>query len=299
MNNLVKAWPLFLMTLCFARLGYAQDIEKKAQLSFSAGRQQEDFNWSIAGNSNGTSPNVLSELKWKNVTGQNYSALLLWNAWGKISFIADYSYVNVRSGAVNDMDYNGDNRTGPVYTGNFSDNKGHTGSWSVGAGYTLFNNLLFSLIPYAGYGVNDQYLYLADLTGQTPGLNSSYQANWKGPFVRVISSLKIYRRLKFTADVTYNQANYNSQGDWDLIDEFQHPVSYRQVAKGYGINANARLACNITHNIAVSIGYGYFNWQTGNGDDTLYLSSGGVDKTRLNGVSRNGYRLVGGVGLSL
>jgi|SRR6185437_11935101 len=277
----------------------AQDIDKKVQASFSVGRQLEDFHWSIAGNGNGANPNVLSELKWKNVSGRAYSASLQWNIWRKISFFADYGRVAVNSGAVNDVDYGGDNRTKPIYTGNFSDNKGYTDSWSVGAGYIFFNTRLFSLAPYAGYTKNDQYLYLVDLTGQLRNLNSSYLAGWKGAFLKLLSSIKIVKSLKVAVDITCNQVTYSAQGNWNLISEFQHPVSYRHEANGYGLNTNARLIYNITHHIAIDIGYSYFDWETGDGNDMLYLISGSVDKTRLNGVSRYGYQVAGGIILSL
>ncbi|MDF2431745.1 MAG: hypothetical protein JWP44_1376 [Mucilaginibacter sp.] len=299
MIKFIKVCLLILIILHNVPVLQAQDIEKKLQLSLSTGSQKEDFHWSIAGNSNGQNPNVFSELKWKNISGQNYNAAVQWNAWRRFSLFAGYNRLSVTSGSVNDMDYQGDNRTSPTYTGNFSDNKGNTSSWSAGAGYVIFNNKLFSLVPYAGYGGNVQNLYLVDLTGQFPGLNSSYFAHWNGPFIKVTSSLKIWRGLKLMGDVTYNQDNYTAQGNWNLINEFQHPVSYKHVAKGYGINANARLAFSITRNIALNIGYNYYNWQTGNGTDQLYLASGQVDNTRLNGVYRNGHQVIGGVILSL
>ena len=277
----------------------AQNIEKKVQLSLSAGQQQEDFHWSIAGNSNGQNPNVLSELKWKNISGLNYAAALKWNIWKNISLYADYNHQLIKSGTVNDMDYSGNNRNAPVYTGNFNDNKGYTSSFNSGAGYVVFNNNLFSLIPYIGYGTSTQSLYLVDLTGQFPTLNSTYRANWNGPFVKVSSSVRLTRLLKLTGNITYNQVNYNAQGDWNLINEFQHPVSYRHDAKGYGLNANAGLAFGITHNIALNISYSYFSWETGTGFDQLYLATGQIDKTQLNGAVFNGFNISGGIDFSL
>ncbi|MDB4900956.1 MAG: hypothetical protein JWQ63_237 [Mucilaginibacter sp.] len=291
---------IFFLTILFnLHFGYAQDIEKKAQLSLSTGWQQEDFHWSIAGNINGQNPNILSELKWKNVNGLNYAAALKWNVWKKISVYGDYNRQFIKSGSVNDMDYNGDNRTAPIYTGNFSDNKGYTSSFNAGAGYILFNNNLFSLIPYIGYGVSTQALYLVDLTGQFPTLNSTYQSNWKGPFIKVNSSIRLLQPLKLTAGIAYHQVNYSAQGDWNLINEFQHPVSYRHNADGYGLNANAMLVFSITHYIAVNISYGYFNWETGTGYDQLYLSTGQIDKTQMNGAAFKGFDIAGGIDISM
>lgn len=296
---LLKFCYVILTIFCCTQFARAQNIEQKVQLSVGTGEQYENFNWSIAGNQNGQNPNVLSELKWKNISGPAYTASLQWNIWRRFSLYGDYNRMAVHSGSVSDMDYSADNRTMPVYTANFSDNKGYTASWSAGAGYVIFNNQRFSLIPYVGYSASTEYLYIVDLSGQFPTLNSTYHVNWKGEFIKITSSLKIVHALKLAAAFTYNQAHYTAQGDWNLINEFRHPVSYSHVADGYGIGANARLVYNITPNVAVNIGYSYYNWQTGTGNDQLYLATGEVDKTQLNGVYRNGFQWVGGVVLSL
>ncbi len=278
---------------------YGQDIEKNLQVSVSAGRQEEDFHWSIAGNLSGQNPNVLSELKWKDVTGTNFNASIQWNVWRRFSVYADYNRVNVHSGNINDADYAGDNRTEPTYNENFADNKGYTTAWNAGAGYIIFNNSLFSLTPYFGYTKSSQLFYITDNSGQFSGLNSSYEAWWKGAFLKVRSSLKIWSNLKAMVDVTYSQVSYSANGDWNLISQFQHPLSYSHSAKGYGINAGAKLVYNINRYIGLNVGYNYFNWQTGNGTDQLYLVTHEIDKTQLNGVYRNGYTFNVGVVFSL
>lgn len=294
MKKLITFCAFILAVMLAAVKGKAQDIQK-LQFSISAGRQVEDFNWSIAGNISGQSPNVLSELKWKNVKGLGYSSALQWNLWHKLVLNGGYSRVSVSSGNVSDIDYTADNRTQPNYDQNFTDNKGYTSAWFAGAGYAVLNNNQLSLTPFIGYGINRQSLYIIDLTGQFPNLNSNYEANWKGLFLQVKSSLKIWRALKLAANVTYNQVTYNAQGDWNLIGQFQHPVSYRHSAKGYGINAGLSMNYNITTNITINAGYSYFNWETGNGTDQLYLSSGQVDKTQMNGVYRKGQLIGGGI----
>src|SRR5258708_2089003 len=100
MNKFINFFScLVLLLLSDIYCGYAQETKKKIQLTFSAGHQQEDFHWSIAGNNNGANPNVLSELKWKNVSGQDYSTSLQWNIWRKFSLFADYNRVSVNSGS--------------------------------------------------------------------------------------------------------------------------------------------------------------------------------------------------------
>lgn len=278
---------------------YAQDAEPKLQLSLSSGYQHENFHWSIAGNANGQDPNIYSELKWKNVSGTAYNASIQYNVWNKIILYGSYNRVSVKSGSVSDVDYSKDNRNGPVYDENFSDNKGSTLTWMAGAGYKLFNNKLFCLTPYIGYTRNIQNLYIVDETGQFPTLNSSYQAYWKGCFIKVISSIKIWRSLKASVNITYNQANYNSRGDWNLIEQFKHPISYTQIADGYGINAGAQLSYHIIRQLSIFAEFNYFDWETGNGTDTLYLTTGENDKTQFNAAFRNGYQASGGLKLNL
>lgn len=276
---------------------YAQSI-RKLQLSLLTGYEQQDLTWSIAGNAAGQSPNVLSELQFKNIGGQSITGALQWNVWNRIIFTADYSRVFIKTGTVADNDYSADNRTQPVYGAVFNSDKGYTQAWSFGAGYHLFNNNTFSLIPSAGYIISRQSLFLLDRTGNFPDLNSTYETNWKGPYVKANAILRLINKLKLNVNLGYNQVNYNAKADWNLIQNFQHPVSYRHTAKGFGVDANAGLAYDITSNIAVNLGGGYFTWQTGKGIDELFLNSGGSDKTQLNKVNRKGYRLFGGLILS-
>jgi hypothetical protein len=288
---------------CFAlALGtqqlYAQSIEKKLQLSLATGYQQENFHWSIAGSITGQNPNIYSELKWKRLSGQSINAVAQWNIWKRFSIYADYSRQFISSGTITDTDYGADNRSNPTYNETFNGDKGNTQAWSAGAGFILFNNEFFSLIPYAGYGVSTQALHLFDRSGNFPNLNSTYQTTWKGPFIKVTSSIRLLKKLKFAADVTYNQVSYNGKANWNLIQSFQHPVSYRHHATGYGINAAGQFVYTVYHHLDVHAGGGYFSWQTGAGTDELYLNNGQTDKTQLNEAVRNGFRLQGGIGLA-
>jgi hypothetical protein len=276
---------------------HAQSLQKKLQLDLSTGYQREDLKWSIAGNLDGQNPNIYSELQWKKVGGQSIAAALQWNFWNKLMLMGAYQRVSIKSGTVRDNDYSGDNRTNPAYDQLFDADKGFTRDIAIGLGYKLIDNETFSLTPYAGYSASKQSLHLLDRNGQYADLNSTYDTDWKGPFIKATAALKLAKKLTQQGDLTYIQSNYNSKADWNLIPTFQHPVSYRHTAKGYGIDAGAAVAYSITKNIAVNLGGGYFTWQTGEGIDELFLSSGGSDKTQLNGVDRKGYKL--SVGLVL
>lgn len=289
----------FLWLMISTRALYAQSGNNKLQFNITDGYQRESFHWSIAGNSNGQNPNVFSELKWTKLGGQSIAASMQWNVYQKFSVYADYNRLFITSGSVNDSDYSIDNRTDNTYNETFNAGKGNTQGWAIGAGYQLINNDWLRLIPYAGYSDNRQSLYLYDDGSRFPGLNSSYQTQWKGAFIKAIASFKLIEKLKFNTDITYNQVSYNARGNWNLITTFQHPISYRHHANGYGINMNGALAYSISKFIAIQAGGGYLHWQTGNGTDDLYLNSGEVDKTQMNGAFRNGFRVFGGLIVSL
>jgi hypothetical protein len=297
---LFRVGLLFIVVLytCTSIL-HAQDSENKIQLSAGAGYQRENFHWSIAGNANGQNPNVYSELKWKAIEGNDYDFALQWNPWHRFLLLADYNRSLTTAGTSNDTDYQGDNRTNPIYNQSFNSNKGGTSAWAGGIGYLLFKNKVWRISPYLGYGINYQSYYLLGNDGDFGQLNSSYKTQWRGPFIKVISVLNITNRFKLAADLTYSQVTYSAAADWNLIETFQHPVSFRHSADGYGIDAGAKLVFKINHFLSANIGAAYFNWETGNGTDQLYLTTGETDKTQLNGVVRNGFKVSLGVNLQL
>ncbi|MBV8389567.1 MAG: hypothetical protein JO080_07205 [Mucilaginibacter sp.] len=292
---------IFLATLTYFFCYLSAQAQEANKLQFSAGGgyQKENFHWSIAGNSNGQNPNIYSELKWKNISGVMWNVALQWNFYERLLLTGSYNRSGTTSGTSNDTDYGGDNRTRPVYNQNFNSNKGNTSAWSVGAGYKLIDNKIVKLDSYAGYGVHYQSYYLLGDEGYQGQLNTSYKPQWKGPFVRFASNIQFMKNLGAFADVTYDQVKYNAAADWNLIQNFQHPVSFRQSANGYGIDVSAGLYFTVNRYLVINAGVGFFNWETGNGIDTLYLANGGMEKTQMNGATRNGSHFNLGVSIRL
>ena len=276
----------------------AQNISKRLQFGLSSGYERHNLNWSIAGNISGQSPNIFSELNWKGVSGPSVSAMMQYTLWKRFVGMASYSHVFIRLGRVTDHDYNGDNRTNTVYNETFNSNRGNLYQWNIGLGYELINNENFSLVPFAGYESSRQSLSILDLSGNFPELNSNYVPAWKGAFIKCVAQVKLNSIFKLLADISYNQSHYTATADWNVIQTFQHPVSYRHTANGYRINANAALSCRVMNNLAINVGAGYLTATTGTGVDELFLSAGGSDKTQLNGVNSIGHRFFGGILLS-
>jgi hypothetical protein len=299
MGKFLVPYSLLFLCIVYAGIVRAQNGENKIQLSVATGYQNENFHWAIAGNVNGQNPNIYSELKWKAIQGPLCSLALQWNVWDHFLLLADYGRSFIRSGTSNDTDYSGDNRTGPVYNQSFNSNKGSTSAWSAGVGYLLFKNKLWSLSPYLGYGINYQTYYLLGNEGDLGQLNTSYKTQWQGLFLKIKPTFNINDRLKIVADLTYNQLKYSAAADWNLIEAFQHPVSFRHSADGYGIDADAKLVFKINRYFSANMGAAFFNWETGNGTDQLYLTTGESDKTQLNEVIRNGFRVELGLSVLL
>jgi hypothetical protein len=274
---------------------------RRLQVNISAGYQQENFHWSIAGNSSGQDPNVYSELKWQRISGPALRAALHWNPYKKWQLFADGSRVFTTAGRVQDRDYGLDNRNDVLYDQRFDSHQGYGYSAAAAVGYRLVERPRWQFTPFIGYGLDGQSLSILDPGGMVAFLNSRYTAKWKGLLVRTEASGQFGRRRSslsrwyWEASLTYDQADYSATADWNLISQFAHPVSFRHTADGYGLDAKTALHYRIGRHIALRAGPGFFTWQTGTGIDALYLSAGGTDKTRLNGVSRNGWTAEAGI----
>ncbi len=266
----------------------------KLEVKVSAGYERQDFRWSIAGNSAGQDPNVYSELKWHGIGGPSGTVDLLWKVDRRWRVFVSGSRVLTRSGTMTDTDYGLDNRYDPIYHQQFNAGTGHSEAASLGVGYCLLNGGRFRLTPYIGFGIDAQYFPIVDPIVDPGGpfaeLNSSYSARWLGPLVKADASWRLCGRLEAVAEAEYHQVDYRASADWNLIPTFAHPLSFRHTADGYGIELSAGWRYTVSRRVGLELGAGYFNWQTGTGIDQLYLSTGGTDRTQLNGVVREGWR---------
>ncbi|MFD0793634.1 hypothetical protein ACFQZX_08390 [Mucilaginibacter litoreus] len=290
-----KLFTICFLLLRYTGLVYAQTDSSRLQITASGGYEQLNLKWSIAGNINGEKPNILSELRWKNVAGSVINGSLNWRLWKRVYAIAGYSRVFIKAGTVTDDDYNGDNRTNQIYHDLFNGNLGFARHWLAGAGYCLVNKGPLTLCPYIGYSENTQSLHILDRTGNSPDLNSTYETRWKGPFIKVLATYALYDKIQFNGIINYQQSVYSAKANWNFIQTFQHPVSYRHTANGYWLTAGLSCSYIFNHQLSFMIGAEQYYAKTGNGTDELFLITGPSQKTQLNNVSLNGYRIFGGL----
>ncbi|OAQ41771.1 hypothetical protein A5893_01250 [Pedobacter psychrophilus] len=269
----------------------AQD---RFEFSISTAYQQSDFKWSIAGSANGTNPNVYSELIWKNLRGPAFQTSLKTKLWKGLFIQGSVNYSAIIGGSANDTDYADDNRVNPVFEANLQSDKGYTADYLITVGYKYKNKKL-SISPYLGYGKSTQSMFLLDENIEE--LNTSYKANWSGPFVGFIFDAQLKTNLHLETDFAYHQLGYHAKADWNLIDNFAHPVSFKHTANGFALNGKITVVYTFYKSSAFFIDVQKSFWNTGAGIDELFYDNGDIAFTKLNQVERNSNNL--GLGLKL
>jgi len=265
-------------------------------LSIGAGFQHDDFRWSIAGNSQGQDPNIYSELIYKSLQGPAIHTQLRWHISRAIALQGAFSTTNTTRGTATDTDYLHDNRTTPTYQGYFDSDEGHTRQWQVQAGYSFLRRSVCRLTVWAGYSIYNQQVYLLDNDGSSdPNLHSSYDTRWRGPLATLESRFTFSPHFFTTLSATYHQTDYRSQANWNVIESFNHPLSFEQTAKGYraAFSIAPQIACS--SHLVIFLNGTYTAADMGTGVDKLYLKSGDIPQTQFNGAKGTAFRAVAGI----
>lgn len=277
---------LLLISVCITNSLMAQKIS----FYIAPGYQAANSRWSIAGNSNGTNPNIYSELIWKDLQCANLQAGIgyQYKQWG---VRLNYNESFTQGGKVTDTDYGADDRKQPVYEGVFQDNKGHLLNLDVTFTYKFkWKNV--TLTPLLGAIYNAQNLYVLPKYASTPAdLRSTYFAKWKGALIGAEATFTVSPRFDITPALQYDQLKYTADANWNLITQFQHPRSFSHNANGYALKPSLQLDYKLKRDSRIFLRGNYAYWNTGAGTDALYLNSGQVDYTQLNGVRRTEYGL--------
>jgi hypothetical protein len=277
----------------------AQVANEKLQVSIKTGYFHEDFRWSIAGiTSNSNYVNVLSELRWKNLRGPSIQASARYVFSNNIFILTDFSESFIIGGRNTDTDFGQSNRQDPVYFDSFNSNKGHVLGGFIAGGYQVkFKKVALS--HYIGYGAHNESLYILRDYGNVIGnLRSTYKTIWYGFTGGFDIKILVRKRFIILPNIIYHQVNYAAKANWNLIQEFKHPVSYRHSAKGFGIEPGLNVSYVLNKKISFSIGGKYSYWMTGKGKDTLYLTDNTTSITQMNGAIGKNYSVTGGVTLS-
>lgn len=273
----------------------------EASLDFSTGYRMDKLDWNIASDTVGGTPNILSELTWKdlNIYQVKTSAKLIFDK--KLRIEGSYGYGWIYDGENQDSDYLGNNRTYEFSRSSCNTEGDNVSDWSIGIGYQFqLDNVDYltstkaMLAFLGGYSQHEQNLRDTDgfqiidifwgTYGPFEGLNSTYQAQWKGPWLGAEiegAQDKIIGFLRFE----YHWADYSAEADWNLRTTFAHPVSFTHTADGTGSIISVGTGYNIDANWLIYLKADIQNWKTEAGLDRTFLATGTTADTQLNSVN--------------
>lgn len=257
----------------------------KWKIEASIEQLNHNFNWSIAGNMAGHSPNVLSELIWKDLKGPklNLEVSRQINPYLEVTF--GFNKHIIKKGSGSDTDYQEDNRQDAYFYQQFISNKGNAENYLFVVKYILQPKIPIKIKPYLGINFFDQKLYILDPIGPlaTLPLNSTYSSKWDG-VVFGLEAIYQINKITFTVNALTGYYNYEAKAQWNLIKEFNQPLSFKQNADGYKFSVNLKSDFAITKNCAFLLALEKQYGATFSGIDEAYLSNGSIPKTKFNGA---------------
>jgi hypothetical protein len=274
-----------------------------ASVDLSAGYRTDKMNWNIAGNRQGTNPDIRSELTWSDLRIYQLKLANRTVIKDRVYLRGHLSVGTVTSGDNRDSDYAGDNRTQEFSRSLNGVDGNNVWDASVGVG-TRFSFLNSTLVvcPMIGYAVSEQDLNIVDgyqaftappaatVIGPIAGLDSRYETRWKGPWFGVdllFSSPCSNGPFKsvgviFTGE--YHWVNYDADANWNLREDFDHPVSFSHVADGSGLVAGATILFETQNHWGFNVGMNMQEMTTDAGHDRIFFADGTTADTQLNRV---------------
>lgn len=280
----------------------AQYREMKSTLSIGVkpffAIHKNNIQYSISGNIDGTSPNILSDLSWKNVNSAVYGGEITAGI-NHFSIEGRYSYGTTYGGDVSDIDYAEDNRNGVFSEQYLSSNIGTIKEIRIFPAYHFFRRSHISLLAYPAFQVTKQLLYLVnkvtkDHQDYIDDLQSSYQYN-----SRVVGAgLKMFAgwdKFSLVTRVNAGKLFYEASGNWNLRRDLEHPVSYSHKARGKSIAFEIENRYHLTKSIICFFEYSFLSQKSRKGVDKLFRQDKEPYETLLNETARSQYAFQVGI----
>ena len=286
-----------------------------ASVNLSTGYRTDKLNWHIAGNREGSDPNILSELTWSDLKIVQLKLASRAVIWDRVYLRGEFTYGTVASGDNRDSDYNGDNRTQETSRSlnGVDGNDVWDASVGIGPRFSFFDSTV-EVCPMLGYAVSEQDLNLVDgyqaVSNQPPdtppvgpiaGLDSRYETRWKGPWLGVDLLFSTpcthgpFRRVGVTFTGEYHWVDYDADANWNLRSDLDHPVSFSHTAEGSGVVVGATFRFETGNRWEIEVGMNSKRMTTKAGWDRIYYSDGTTAGTRLNRVRWHALTVEAGV----
>ena len=250
------------------------------EAAIDVGLRQDKLRWSI-GVRNGV-PNILSELNWKNVRSVNLGIAAHQMVYKNVGLRGSVHFGRIFSGSVWDRDWWGRNKTNLFSISNSRANEGSVmdaelefcSYWPLGNGILSesvgfgYHRLELSML---GGWQNDYER--GELQSQMPLLDSSYTAQFFGPFIGLGYTFPIYN---WTAQFNYNYTflQYRANGYWNLRTDFSDDFIH-QSKKGFGHTFSVDSLYSFTENLKGGVLFLGRYFKAYHGDDyTFFLQDG-------------------------
>lgn len=283
----------------------------RPSLTMGFGQRVDNLNWTISARDG--SPNILSELDWRDISSNIIATELRYSDSTHLYFRGNFQIGVIYEGSMRDSDYLGDDRTMEFSRSKSDTEDGSLYDLSGAVGYRFdvpfgTSPVRLHLVPLVGYTYNSQEFdithgrqILADYgfameVGEFSGHHSSYDTLWKGPWLGVDVELRLGERHTLTGSFGHYWFDYEGQGNWNLREDFAHPVSFRHDADGEGTRFSFGYRLNFHKDWYVSLSYSRVDISTDRGHDTTYFSDGSEVDVPFNGASWDSHSWVLGVG---
>ena len=278
-------------------------------VKISTGYRNDKTTFSIAADASGNAtPNILSELSWRLPNAE----IRVDGAWSHGSGFTIKGYLayakTFSGGEVQDSDYALDDRQAE-FSRSYSDPRGSSSrDVSLGIGWRIPLSATESLTPMVGVARFDGDYRMRDgrqvvsaygfgmPLGSFDGLDSTYAPRWRGGWIGIDGAFRAGDRVTVNGGIKQHWFNYEAEANWNLRDDFAHPVSFRHRgdSRGWEAQLGADWAVQPRHQLSFDVSARELRLKDGR--DITYFADGSSAETRLNSVlsetwsARLGYR---------
>lgn len=276
---------------------YPQDQKKRITFEMGSIFNESNLEWSIAGNLDGHSPNVLSELKFHSINSLGYYLRSSYYPLTYMKFSVYYQRNEVISGNGLDTDYKDDNRTNPTFEKKFMSNEGGSTAFNAGIGTPIELSNKLIITPTIFYYLSKQQFYI--LADQMKDLKSIYQADMHGMKISIDANIRLGKIIYSSLTLSYQIVDYKAKANWNLIEIFKHPLSFSQASKGSGFDVKGGFEGKINKTFSIITRGSLSSISIRKGIDTSYLITEKEISTQFNGAKNIIYGLQIGIRVSI
>jgi opacity protein-like surface antigen len=200
-------------------------------LTLDTGWRHDNLQWTIAGDTSGRHPNILSDLDWTEleiIPASLTADVTLQDHW-RVRLSGSYGWIV--DGRNRDSDYDFNDRKGE-FSRSYADTTGRTIDAEIALGYDLPPMArAVTLTPWLGLSYHQQHLNdrngvqvvdteFGDL-GPFGGLDSVYEAEWFGVVFGLEACVRLGDTTRLTLGGRYELITYEAEADWNLRTDFE------------------------------------------------------------------------------